>query len=90
MNKKWGIRYFAGYWDTSNGGIIIHHNALIDNYLDGTSQARDSSELDDIENIWYDEILLEGNYWSDWVSGVYYIDGSAGSVDPYPLSSNPL
>jgi len=29
----------------------------------------------------------EGNHWSNWLGvGMYSIDGSAGSVDPYPLS----
>ena len=62
---------------------IIHHNYLIDN--GGiTSQARD----DGTNNIWYDTSTNQGNYWSDLSgSGSYSIDGSAGSVDPYPLSS---
>jgi parallel beta-helix repeat protein len=62
---------------------IIHHNYLIDN--GGiTSQASD----DGANNIWYDTSTNEGNYYSDWSgSGSYSIDGSAGSVDPYPLSS---
>ena len=36
---------------------------------------------------YYKKGLLEGNYWDDWVSGSYSIDGSTGSEDLYPLSS---
>ncbi|MHA1219953.1 MAG: hypothetical protein ACTSO5_14940, partial [Candidatus Heimdallarchaeaceae archaeon] len=33
--------------------------------------------------------LLEGNYWSDFVSGTYSIDGMGGNDDLYPLGSIP-
>ena len=64
----------------------IYNNFFINNYLGGTSQARD----DGINNIWYNTLTNTGNYWSDWSgSGPYSIDGSAGAEDPYPLSSVP-
>ena len=73
--------------DTQNG--IIHHNAFIDNNSErlgnSDSQASDWGE----NNIWYDELLLEGNFWSNWSGvGPYGIRG--GSEDPYPLLTNPL
>jgi parallel beta-helix repeat protein len=67
----------------SGSNNIIHHNSFIDNTL----QAYDSG----INNTWYDDVTLEGNYYSDWSGiGNYSIDGSANSIDPYPLSENPL
>ena len=65
---------------------IIHHNSFIDNNLGGFSQAFDEG----IGNTWYDNVSLHGNYWNDWVSGNYSIDGSANSEDPYCLIENPV
>ena len=68
-------------------GNIVHHNAFIRNNLRqflGTSQACDSGE----NNLWYDPVLLEGNYWDDYQGFMgYQIDGSANSTDPYPISN---
>ena len=80
-NRILGISSFA---ITEN--ITIHHNAFIDNVLFNDSQAEDYGE----NNFFYDVNTLEGNYWSNWISGPYSIAGSAGSVDLYPLASNPL
>ena len=69
-------------FDSDNN--TIHHNIFIDNYTPSYSQASDSGGEN---NLWYDEEALEGNYWSDWTgSGGYEIDGTAGSIDLYPLS----
>ena len=36
--------------------------------------------------MWYDTVLNEGNYWSEYEgSGSYAINGSAGNTDPYPI-----
>lgn len=65
----------------------IHHNSFIDNNLDGTSQAWDCG----LNNIWYDILTSEGNYWSDWTGvGDYHILGNANAIDPYPLSNPPV
>ena len=64
----------------------IHHNAFYDNYPEADSQAYDSSPT----SFWYDSLSSEGNFWDDWVSGDYLIDGSAENYDIYPLSSNPI
>ncbi len=82
LNHILGISLFAQI--TEN--ITIHHNAFIDNQLLEDSQAEDYG----VNNVFYDINTSEGNYWSNWISGSYSIAGSAGSYDPYPLSSNPL
>jgi parallel beta-helix repeat protein len=70
--------------DSANN--LIHHNSFVDNNLGGTSQAYDNGTT----NTWYDTATLEGNCWSDWSgTGSYSIDGSAGSVDLYPLDCPP-
>jgi len=59
----------------------IYHNSFVKNHLEGKSQAKD----DGLNNVWYNQTLLEGNYWSDWWGLVSYnIDGSAKSYDHYP------
>ena len=66
----------------------IYHNAFLDNNLAGsTIQA-----LDDAGDQWYDEVLLQGNWWNDFTgstSSSYTIDGVAGSEDLYPLGYVP-
>jgi len=80
-NDEYGITM-----QSSVGVSKIYHNAFIDNYPLGTSQAND-----DYGNQWYEDLLQEGNYWSDWVGpGNYSIDGSANEYDLYPLSSIPV
>jgi len=65
----------------------IHHNAFLDN---GFGVAYHVYETDSDYNIWYDVLLLEGNYWSSWdYMSPYPITGSV-STDPYPMSSNPF
>jgi len=57
---------------------IIHHNNFISNNL-GSSQASSGGT----NNIWYDVLKLEGNYWDDWSGTGYYV--LPGAVDMYPL-----
>ena len=76
-NQEYGI-----FLSTSSDNNIIHHNTFYNNNPGGTSQAYD----DGSNNVWYDTTTNEGNYWDDWVSGDYAIDGSATAVDPYPLN----
>ncbi len=66
-------------------GTYSHNVTVIENWLGpGNSQ----NALDDGEaNIWYEELLQIGNYWSDYSGeGPYVIPGSAESVDLYPTS----
>ncbi|MHA1346933.1 MAG: right-handed parallel beta-helix repeat-containing protein [Candidatus Heimdallarchaeaceae archaeon] len=65
---------------------LVHHNAFIDNFLAGTSQGYDSTSY----SLWYEDISMEGNYWSNFLGGNYSIDGPSGSQDLYPLLVNPL
>ena len=42
--------------------------------------------MDGEGNFWYDPTSFEGNWWSDWDEiSAYPIDGSASSLDLYPL-----
>ena len=59
---------------------VIHHNHFKDNNIGG-SQGSDSG----YNNTWYDMGTLEGNWWNTWTGGDYIIDGTAGSVDSFPL-----
>ena len=80
--SSYGLTLFA---NTSN--ITIYYNTFINNVqanADAQSQCSDSG----ISNFWYNGNLMIGNYWSDLgTSSNYTLDGSAGSVDLYPLSS---
>ncbi len=83
-NINYAIRIYS---DSDNN--IIHHNAFINNNAPGV-QAND----DGTNNFWYDASINEGNYWA-WLNGTvvtspYSIDGSASSIDLYPLSSMPV
>ncbi len=72
----------------STGLNKIYHNEFKDNNLAGTT----IQALDNTGDQWYDEVLEEGNWWSDWSgssSSSYTIDGSAGSEDMYPLGFVP-
>ncbi|MHA1515573.1 MAG: hypothetical protein ACTSPF_08565, partial [Candidatus Heimdallarchaeaceae archaeon] len=72
----------------STGLNKIYHNMFKDNNLAGTT----IQALDNAGDQWYDEVLEEGNWWSDWSgasSSTYIIDGSVGSEDLYPLGFVP-
>lgn len=64
---------------------LIHHNNLLFNIITNQPQGFDNG----INNIWYEALLEEGNYWSDW-SGIdpYEIEASVPSYnyDIYPLT----
>jgi parallel beta-helix repeat protein len=80
-NSKHGIKVLVG------GGHSFHHNSFVDNYMGGSSQAADSSNL---ACVWYDISTNEGNFWNDYLgSGNYTIAGVAGAEDPYPLTEDP-
>ncbi|MCE7743193.1 MAG: hypothetical protein GOP50_12150 [Candidatus Heimdallarchaeota archaeon] len=79
---------YAMYANRFSEGNSIHHNAFIDNNLEGSSQAFDWEGL----NNWADYGTLEGNFWNTWSgTGSYQIDWITENVeDPYPLVTNPL
>ncbi|MHA1347344.1 MAG: right-handed parallel beta-helix repeat-containing protein [Candidatus Heimdallarchaeaceae archaeon] len=66
----------------SSDNNTVYHNNLID-IGSGSSFCYDTGT----GNYWYNITLSEGNYYSNWVSGPYSIDGSSGSVDLFPLGS---
>ena len=72
--------------DGENEYIMIHHNSFIDNNLGGTCQAYSEYATE----WWYDIILLEGNYWNDWISGLYQIDSVYPLFDLFPLTEPPV
>ena len=44
-----------------------------------------------INNVWYNPVIQEGNYWWDYIgTGNYTIDGSARSNDTFPLGTPPV
>lgn len=74
---------FGMYIDENSQDNIIHHNEFVDNnfyYTQGPQAFDDGSN-----NTWYDKTSNEGNYWSDYSTIPYVIDGSANSIDPWPL-----
>lgn len=80
------------YWSELDDYIIshnrIHHNSIIGNGgIVGGFQALDGG----YNNTWFDTVVLEGNFWSDYAgSGWYQITGSANSWDEYPLLTRPV
>ncbi len=103
-NSNWGIEIYDSvscvvsynlFQENSNYGVyihssdnnLVHHNTFVDNNLAGATQACGYGT----NNYWYDNILLEGNYYNDWSgSGAYPIEGSPNQVDLYPLSEPPV
>ncbi len=76
-NNFYGVKL-----DLGSDDCVVHHNSFYNNNLDGTSQASDEG----MNNAFYDDVSSEGNWWSSWSGSSYYsIDGSAGSIDPFPL-----
>ena len=82
-NEEYGIDLF-----NQSDNNLIYYNSFRENNLAGMSQAFDEGT----GNIWYEDIAMEGNFWSDYVgtSDNYTIAGSANSVDLYPLDEDPL
>ena len=75
------------YLTAATQNATIHHNIFLNNNIEGsywgTQQALDSGGTN---NLWYDNITKEGNYWSDWSgTGNYSIQGSGNYADLYPL-----
>ena len=78
-NGEYGIQLSD---DSDNNAI--HHNSF---FANGQNNLKNSQACDNgTYNLWYDETLLEGNYWSDYSgTGSYLISGSAAASDPYPF-----
>jgi parallel beta-helix repeat protein len=80
------------YWEGVNlescGDCIIYWNNFTGNGYVSGNQAYDSFPITDHENLWYNNVTNEGNYWSDYSgTGSYTIPGDPDNVyDLYPLS----
>ena len=84
-NSFFNSSSYAIWNDIDSLNTTIFHNNFFDNNSNGDSQCYN----EDTETIWYNVILSEGNYWNDLGSNsTYAIDGPAGSVDLFPLSSS--
>ena len=69
------------YISATSANNSIHHNTFEYSYASD----------DGINNIWYDPITQEGNYWWDYSgSGNYTVFGSARANDTYPLTTPPI
>ena len=81
-NDEYGVSIDNGLSLYSEDNLI-YGNHFISNYDDSRwkSQAYDEGN----NNKWYNPATLKGNYWSDFSSGKYAIDGYADAKDPYPL-----
>ena len=85
-NSFYNSSGYAIWIDADSSYTTVYHNNFFYNNLDGASQCFS----EDTESIWYNIVISEGNYWSNLgLNSTYEIDGSAGSVDLYPLS-NPI
>ncbi|MHA1434671.1 MAG: NosD domain-containing protein [Candidatus Heimdallarchaeota archaeon] len=71
---------------TSTDLVAVFANNFIDNEQIQPTSSQAIDEFGTINNIFYNIDSSVGNYWSDWTSGAYFIDGSTGSVDLYPRS----
>lgn len=82
-NRIYNFPYYGVYIIDDSNFNTIYHNSFYNNFIiDSSSQAYDECS----ENIWYNSTISEGNYWSNLgMNIIYEIDGSAGSVDLYPL-----
>ncbi|NHJ87665.1 MAG: hypothetical protein FK734_19545 [Asgard group archaeon] len=78
---------YSLYMNDYSENNTIYQNNFIDNYIAPTlfSQAIDNG----INNLFYDVNTNTGNFWSNWISSFYSIDGVANNIDIYPLV-NPI
>jgi parallel beta-helix repeat protein len=77
-NEGYGV-FLVG---TTNSSVVTY-NSFVNNNPSGSSQGFDNGN----KNQWYDEESKTGNHWSDHKGrGKYSIDGSAESIDKYPLN----
>lgn len=63
----------------------IYLNSFYFNNLSGTSQAYDEGKYSE-----WSDLFFSGNFYNDWTSGDYIIDGNSNSTDSYPLSVPPV
>ncbi|MEM4308931.1 MAG: NosD domain-containing protein, partial [Thermoplasmata archaeon] len=86
-NTNYGV-----YITSSSTGNYIYYNYFIGNNGAGKGVSGNCQAYDSVGgNIWYNNTIQEGNYWSNWdgngwgTAGAYPIDGGAGASDWYPI-----
>ncbi len=62
-------------------GNMIYLNNFVNNGISGFDNSTTSPST------WYISDIEKGNYWDDWTSGFYLIDGEANTADYYPLTA---
>ncbi len=91
LNNTVRFNFFAinSFYGLKNGWLCefskIYLNSFFFNNQAGTSQAYDEGDYSEWSND-----NSEGNFWSEWLSGDYYIDGSSNSTDQFPLDYPPV
>jgi len=89
-NKNYGLKLGASDYNS------IHHNTFFDNnllgYDNGTVTGYAQGYDTTLTNLWYDDTINEGNWWSDWGGmGSYVLDGGGPhNEDLYPLGAPPV
>ena len=75
---------YAVILSSNTDSVEIYQNNFTENAKLFDAQAYDSGT----NNLWYNQDTLSGNFWSDLGEFCfYYLDGTAGSYDAYPLNS---
>ena len=83
LNTFVGNDGYAVFLSSQTHDNEVYLNNFVDNAELLTSQAYDSGT----DNYWYNQLNLQGNFWSDLEYLCYYeLDGTAGSFDLYPLN----
>ncbi len=80
INSYYGVK---NSWVCNYSKIFL--NSFYFNNLLGTSQAYDEGNFSE-----WSSSSSEGNFWSEWLSGDYYIDGPSNSTDQFPLEFPPV
>ncbi len=77
---------YGAYLNINNEDNEIYHNYFTNNSYKREEESKQACDKGE-RNFWYNKEIKEGNYWDDLEELVYRIDGSANSVDLYPLNS---
>ncbi|MCG3260811.1 MAG: right-handed parallel beta-helix repeat-containing protein, partial [Candidatus Heimdallarchaeota archaeon] len=77
---------YGAYLNINNEDNEIYHNYFTNNSYKREEESKQACDKGE-RNFWYNKEIKEGNYWDDLEELVYRIDGSANSIDLYPLNS---
>jgi hypothetical protein len=87
FNNIYNFSCYGVYLNADSSSNVVFRNSFFHNYLHNTtSQGYDEG----YGNVWYEPVVFKGNFWSNLGSNITYeIDGTAESVDLFPLSDPP-